>query len=87
VDGGTLLWQSTGTVTTLRVSDGGTADYSEDIRPRTVTNCSLSSRAALLDPFRTVTFTNPIALARCKLAELRELDLGTHITLAVAAGA
>lgn len=86
VDGGTVDWRSSGMITTLRVSDGGTIDFAQDIRPRTVTNCTLYSGAAMLDPFRTVTFTNGVQLVRSSLADLRQIDVGTHLTLTIAAG-
>jgi trimeric autotransporter adhesin len=86
VDGGTVFWQSAGTITTVRVGNDGVMDFARDLRPRTVTNSTVNAAASWRDPFHTVTYTNPLVLNRCSVADLRELDLGTHITLQVAAG-
>jgi hypothetical protein len=86
VDGGTLIYRSSGTITTLRVSDGGKVDFAQDLRTRTVTNCTLNAGFDLSDKRRTVTWSTPIVLNRCAIAD-GKLDLGTHITLAPAAGA
>jgi hypothetical protein len=85
VDAGTLYYQSTGTLTTLNVGNGGTADFSRDIRARTVTNCTLQADAALIDTARSATFTNGIVLNRCSVEDVA-LKLGTHLTLTIAAG-
>lgn len=88
LDGGELTYRSTGTIGTLNVGSGGVADFSSDPRARTVTTCTLQAGATLRDPARTVTFTNPITLNRAGIhTDEREgvtLDLGEHITLAVA---
>lgn len=84
-DGGDFIYQAVGTIGTLRVSDGGLADFSRDPRARNVTDTTVYAGAELRDPFRTVTWTNPIVLHRCGLEDVT-IDLGTHITLAVAAG-
>jgi hypothetical protein len=67
-------------VTTWNVSDGGTLDYSRDMRSRTVTNANVYAGGAVLDPHKTVTFTNGVDLVRCGLADVT-LDVGTHLTL------
>ncbi len=59
VEGGTFLYQSNGTCTTLTVGTNGTADYRSDPRSRTVTNSTVYG--TLLDPNKTVTFTNPVS--------------------------
>lgn len=86
VDGGTLHYRSTGTIGTLRVSDGGVVDFGEDIRSRTVSACTVNTGAAVRDPYSTVTWTTGIVLNRCALADLTELDVGTHKTVTVTAG-
>lgn len=83
-DGGKVHYRSSGTLTTANVGDDAELDFSQDMRDRTVTNCTLSSDAKLADPFGTVTFTNPMTLNRCGLKDV-DLDLGTHITIARAA--
>lgn len=80
LDGGTLVYQSTGTATTLKVGPDGVLDFRPDLRSRTVTNCTIEKGAAVYDPFETVTWSNPITLNRCALPEV-SLDLGTHITI------
>lgn len=80
IDGGRCYYRSPGTLGDVQVGGGGAIDFSRDMRSRTVTNCQLSARAALLDPFGTVTFTNPIVLHRSGLADV-DLDLGRHLTL------
>jgi hypothetical protein len=87
VDGGTVDWRSNGTITAATVGNGGTITFAVDIRPRTVTNVTLNAGAAWLDPARTVTYTNPMTLNRCAIADLRAFDVGTHVTVAVAAAA
>lgn len=86
VDGGTLYDRSTGTITTLKVGTGAKVDFTQDNRARTVTNCTLDASATLIDTFKTVTWTNGIALNRCSLEEVT-LDLGTHFTLLVSSPA
>lgn len=81
--GGTVYYETTGTLTTLAVAGGGTIDFTRDPRARTVTNTTLEARATLLDPTKSVTFTNAIALSRAGLqgANAVVLDLGYGINL------
>ncbi len=58
--GGRCYYQSTGTVTTASVDDGATLDFTRDPRARTVTNCTVYGGGSLLDPYQTVTWTNPV---------------------------
>lgn len=81
VDGGTVYHTAAGTVTNLNVGDGGSFDRTRTMTGCTVTNCSLYAGSTLLDPYKTVAFTNGIDLVRCGLADLKGLDLGTHWTL------
>ena len=84
VDGGICLYRSTGTLTTLNAGNGGTADFSRDMRDRTVTNCNVFAGASVLDQFQTVTFTNGLDLQRCSLEDVT-LKLGTHFTITLSA--
>lgn len=84
VDGGTLFYESTGTLTSVKTGGGGTVDYRRDNRSRTVTNCEVHARATYLDPQRTVTHTNGVDLVRTNIADVT-LDLGTHVTLSTSA--
>lgn len=80
LDGGELIYSGTGTIANLNVGSGANADFSKDIRSRTVTNCTLQAGATLKDPFKTVTWTNPITLDRCGIPDLT-IDVGQNITL------
>jgi hypothetical protein len=80
LDGGTLFYRSTGTLTTLAVGGGAVADFRKDVRARTVTNCTLFEGGSILDPYKTVTWTNGIDVTRAALAEVT-VDLGPHLTL------
>ena len=80
IDGGTCFYRSTGTATTIRVGGGGVLNFTRDINSRTVTNCELYSGGIVLDPFKTVTWTNGVDVTRAGLAEVT-LDLGVHLTL------
>lgn len=82
-DRGELYYQSSGTVTTYTGGSDSVIDFTRDMRARTVTNCSVYERAAVLDEFKTVTFTNPIALVRCGIEDVT-LRLGQSRTVAVA---
>ncbi len=88
LDGATVYYQSSGTLTTVRVGGGGVLDFTRDMRARTVTNVEAHANSSIRDPFKTVTWTNGIDLIRCELpkpgassAQVRELDLGKHVTL------
>lgn len=86
IDGGAFYYHGVGTITTLNASDGGIVDFSQNMRGRTVTTGNFYSGSSLIDSFRTVTFTNPVRIQRCALADLKRIDLGTHIALAITAG-
>ena len=78
--GGTTKYLSDGTLTLLEAESGATMDYSQDMRPRTVTAANIYKGATILDPHKTVTWTAGIDLERCSLADVT-LDLGEHFTL------
>lgn len=75
-DDGDTVYSSSGTVTTLNVG-GGRADFSQDMRPKVVTNCNLYAGGEIYDPFGVVTFTNGISLKRCRLSEVN-IDVGEN---------
>lgn len=79
-DGGTIYWDGTGTITTLKLGEGCELNASRDQRPFTITNCTLSRGAIIRDPFRRITFANPFTLDRCGIGDVT-LELGEHITL------
>lgn len=84
LDGGTCYYVSTGTATTINVGNGGKLLFTQDMQGRTVTTCNIFAGSTVLDPLRTVTFTNGIDLERCSLADVT-LDVGTHAKISVAA--
>lgn len=84
VDGGELVYRSTGTVTTLLVGGGGVADFSLNVRGATVTNCELHAGGTLRDPHGFTTFTNGIDLVRTALNEVT-LEIPPHRTVSLSA--
>lgn len=79
--GGTFKFNSSGTISNLTVGPKGTLDASGDLRPKTVTNCTLESGATIIDPYKTITFTNPILLDQCGVEDV-SLELGKNVHLA-----
>ena len=79
ITGGTLIYRTAGSYTSLVVEENGTVDFSQDPRPKTGTSTTLGAGATLLDPGQTVTFTGPIALD-CALADVT-LNLGADFNL------
>jgi hypothetical protein len=77
--GGTVYDRSSGTITTLRVLDGGVFDKRMDSRAQTITNASVYSGASIYDPLATVTWTNGLDLMYCGLEDVT-LQLGKHKT-------
>lgn len=82
---GPTYYASSGTLTQGYVGAEGQLLFTRDMRSRTVTNCTLVAGAVVRDPNRSVTWTNPLVLSQCGLQDV-ELVLGTHVTVAVAAG-
>jgi hypothetical protein len=78
--GGTVYYQSTGTITTLIIGNKGVVDFSRIPAARTVTNCTIYKGATIRDPFESVTWTNGIILSGCTLADVT-LDIGSGMTL------
>jgi hypothetical protein len=83
IDGGEVKYLGDDTLTTVRVGGGGVLDFSGDMRGRTVTNMEIYKGATILDPSKTVTWSNGIDLTRCSLRREDNvtLDIGTHQTL------
>ncbi len=80
IDGGTVKYQGDDTVATVNGGSGGTLDLASDMRARIFTNTLIYKGFTLLDPFKTVTFTNGFDLVRCGLNDV-VLDIGDHQTL------
>jgi len=79
LDGGTVYYQSTGTITTLNVGNDATIDFSRDMSTRTVTTTNLHAGSTLNDPFATVILTNGFKTPRCTLQEVT-VNLGNDRT-------
>jgi hypothetical protein len=82
IRGGVCYYDSDGTLTQGYVSDGAELIFGK-FDARTVTNLTIYAGATVRDTFKTVTWSNPIVLTRCSIAEVT-LDLGVGITLAPA---
>lgn len=85
VRGGSLVYSSSGTVTTLTVERGGTADFSRDPRAKTVTNCTVGEGGKLnLDNGNplSITLTNGIDLDNCGVEDVT-LTTGPHVTVSL----
>lgn len=86
VNGGTYTCRSSGTITALKVSGKGKADFTADLRARTVSACDLWKGATLKDGGKTVTWTAGVDLNQCSLEDVT-LDLGFDIRLTRGAAA
>ncbi len=79
VTGGLLVYRTAGNYTALTVGVSGSADFSQDPRARSGTNTTLNAGGTLLDPGKSITFTNPMAVT-ARLADVT-LDLGANFNL------
>ncbi len=57
--GSNLSWLTTANVTTLTLQTGAVFDKSADVRGITLTNTQIDPDCRFLDPYNTITFTNP----------------------------
>ena len=64
--GGTLLDQSTGTITTLTLLGKGVYDHSNSLTAKTITTFTMNTGAVYSDPYHVVTLTNGILLSGCR---------------------
>lgn len=80
IDGGTLIYNSTGTITAGHVGSGGHLDLSKDTRRLTVSALDLHAQSRLSDPYRRVNNLT-FDLNRCSLADVN-VDIGTHVRIA-----
>jgi len=80
--GGTLYYQSTGTIGALvgGSGGGGVADFSQDNRAKTVTACDIHYGFTIKDPFGVVTWTAGIDCVECGAEDVK-LYLGKHLRL------
>lgn len=59
---GTLVYNTSGTLTTANVKNGGTLDGGDDPRAATITNLNLYRGGKFLDPWKRFTLTNAVVL-------------------------
>jgi len=81
--GGTVYYESSGTLSQGYARAGATVSFDRDLRSRTVTDLTVFAGSTVSDRSRTVTWTNPIKVSGCSLQDL-DLELGTNISVAVA---
>lgn len=84
VNEGELVWNSSGTITTLGTV-GGLLNFAGDRRAKTATNLvTFLKGSGLRDTNGVVTYTNGIKTNGCRWTDLREFDIGIGRTLTVA---
>jgi len=86
LDGGTFLSMTTGTITTLSAGGDGTFDRSRGQGSQTITNCTATAGCKIIDPNKTIVWSNGIKLTRAGITSGNRsagviLDLGEHLTL------
>ncbi|MGH7744285.1 MAG: hypothetical protein ACREQ5_05615, partial [Candidatus Dormibacteria bacterium] len=76
---GRLTYTSAGAISgTMFIGPGCTADFSQDPQSRVVANVTMQIGSSLLDPNKTVTFSNPIYLSECGIEDV-SLRLGKDV--------
>jgi len=80
MESGSLYYQSNGTLTTLKVGPGATADFRRDLRGRTITNIELYASASWYDPTGTVVATNGYDFIRCAPDDLEVFEVAPQRT-------
>lgn len=83
----TLIWASSGNVTSLVIGPNCTVDFSQAIGPITITNVEFraANGARWRDPNGRVTVTNGMKFNQCGPRDLAELDVGRHLTFTTSA--
>lgn len=81
--GGAAVSLGTGTITNLVVGGSGTFDNSKDMRPKTVTNCSIYKGATIKDPNKLIAWSAGINGVQCDPINDCNLLLGTNIKLSI----
>jgi hypothetical protein len=79
-NGGNCIYNSIGTLTTAEVSDGGTLDFSQDQRAKTVTNTIniYGDNASINDPFKVV---SSVAIGLNSVESLANINVGETLIL------
>lgn len=85
-DGGVFYPLTTGTITTLAAGGDSVFDRSRGQGSQTVTNCTAVAGSKILDPNKTITWTNGIKLTRAGIQSGTRsngvvLDLGENLTI------
>jgi len=81
--GGEIRYLGVGTITTLNCSGGSVVDFSRDQRARTVTTCQAYEGATIIDPYRTVTWSNGVNCNHCSKDDI-SWNAGENIKVTVA---
>ena len=76
----TFYQRGVGTITNCIQYAGSTLDASKDLRARTITNHTMGPQSTLVDPQKTITFTNGIDLSRARYGDVT-IDRGYHFTI------
>lgn len=79
---GEVDYRGTGTVTTYVGGPQSVLRFTADNRARTFTTTTVLAGAEITDLGGTVTWTNPILLSRCKLADVR-IDVGFNRSIGI----
>lgn len=67
---GTIVWNTTETITSLTLGTNSTFDAERDVRPFTITALDMFNKASLLDEYARITYTAGIDLNRCGLDDV-----------------
>lgn len=85
VSDGQAYYSATGSMLQAYIGAKGSLLFTRDMRPRSIQGCEIAAGATIRDPNRSVTWNTPIGLRDCGIQDV-ELDLGSHISLAVSNG-
>jgi hypothetical protein len=81
IGNGRLTWYSpAGISTVLNVRGGGVADFSGDVRPKSVAACKVYAGSEVKDPLGVVIFSTGIQAVQANLAKDVKLDVGKNRT-------
>jgi trimeric autotransporter adhesin len=84
LEAGTLIYRSTDAIAALKLGDESIVDFSKDERPRTVTACEAYGNVTILDPNKTVTWSDGINFNHVN-PKSSTFDFGHNIKLTPAA--
>jgi len=86
IQGGEVRWNSSGTLTTCRLSGSGKVDFSRDNTAKTVTNPieRYSDASSIIDPYKVVT---GLIIDNNQISDTKNLNIGTDFRITRAATA